>query len=314
MNLSLQQRGVLQMTAAMVISGTVGAFVFESGQSATNVVFFRCLFGALALGAYCAARGLLRREYLTRRVLLLAAAGGAAIVFNWVLLFASFHHASISIATAVYNTQPFMLIGLGVLFLGERVSAARLGWIALAFAGLLLVIGLLGTPVPAQGGGHGGDAAAADGNAWLGFGLAMGAAMLYAVAALVIKRLHGTPPQLVAFLQVGLGVLLLAPLADFQALPRSPAPWLWLLGMGLLHTALMYILLYAAIQSLPTTRVAVLSFIYPAVALAVDHAFYGQHLGAWQWLGIGLIALGNLGVNLGWNPLRRAGRAAADTP
>ena len=306
MNLSLQQRGVLQMTAAMVISGTVGAFVFESGQSATNVVFFRCLFGALALGAYCAARGLFRREYLTQRVLLLAAAGGAAIVFNWVLLFASFHHASISIATAVYNTQPFMLIGLGVLFLGERISAARLGWIALAFAGLLLVVGLFGSPA----GGHGGGAAASGANAWLGFALAMGAAMLYAVAALVIKRLQGTPPQLVAFLQVGLGVLLLAPLADFNAVPTATAPWLWLLGMGLLHTALMYILLYAAIQNLPTTRVAVLSFIYPAVALAVDHAFYGQHLGAWQWLGIGLIALGNLGVNLGWNPLQRSAGAA----
>jgi drug/metabolite transporter (DMT)-like permease len=310
MNMSLQQRGVLQMTAAMVISGTVGAFVFESGQSATNVVFFRCLFGALALGAYCAAKGLFQRRYLTRRVLLLAAAGGTAIVFNWVLLFASFHHASISIATAVYNTQPFMLIGLGVLFLGERVSAARLGWIALAFAGLLLVVGLFGTPM--GGGGHGG-AAAGSGDAWLGFGLAMGAAALYAVAALVIKRLQGTPPQLVAFLQVGLGVLLLAPLADFHAVPSTPAPWAWLLGMGLLHTALMYILLYAAIQNLPTTRVAVLSFIYPAVALAVDHAFYGQHLGPWQWLGIVLIALGNLGVNLGWNPLRRGARAAAGT-
>lgn len=308
MNLTLQQRGVLQMTAAMVISGTVGAFVFESGQSATNVVFFRCLFGALALGIYCATQGLLRREHLTRRVLLLAAAGGAAIVFNWVLLFASFHHASISIATAVYNTQPFMLIGLGVLFLGERVGGARLGWIGLAFVGLLLVVGLFGTPV----GSHGGSGAAAGGNAWLGFGLAMGAAMLYAVAALVIKRLHGTPPQLVAFLQVGLGVLLLAPLADFNAVPTTAAPWLWLLGMGLLHTALMYILLYAAIQNLPTTRVAVLSFIYPAVALAVDHAFYGQHLGAWQWLGIGLIALGNLGVNLGWNPLRKGARGAAN--
>ena len=76
-------------------------------------------------------------------------------------------------------------------------------------------------------------------------------------------------------------------------------PWLWLLGMGVLHTGLMYILLYSAIQNLPTARVAVLSFIYPAVALGVDHLFYGQHLGARQWAGIGLIALGNLGVSLG---------------
>lgn len=284
--------GALQMTAAMAISGTVGLFVFESGQSPYTVVFFRCLFGALCLAAYCAAQGLLQRRHLTRRVLLLAGIGGAAIVFNWVLLFASFHHASISIATAVYNTQPFMLIGLGVLFLGERVGAARLAWIGTAFVGLLLVLGLLGPR---------GLMSEVSGPTLLGFGLALGAAALYAVAAMVIKRLQGTPPQLIALLQVSLGVLLLAPFVDFGALPRTAAPWGWLAGMGVLHTALMYILLYAAIQKLPTARVAVLSFIYPAVAFGVDHVFYGQHLGAWQWTGIGLILLGNLGINLGWS-------------
>lgn len=305
MRLTTQQQGALEMAGAMVISGTVGLFVFESGQEPFTVVFFRCLFGALALAAYCAARGLLRCHLLTPRVLLLSAAGGAAIVFNWVLLFASFHHASISIATAVYNTQPFMLIGLGVLFLGERVDAARLGWIGAAFFGLLLVVGLVGPQ---------GLQAESGKSVLLGFGLALGAAALYAVAALVIKRLQGSPPQLIALIQVSLGVLLLAPLVDFHALPATPAPWGWLVGMGLLHTAVMYILLYAAIQKLPTTRVAVLSFIYPAVALWVDHVFYGQHLGPWQWAGIGLIALGNLGVNLGWGRRRDAAPAVAAQP
>lgn len=290
-----QTRGSLQMAAAMTISGTVGAFVLESGQSPYNVVFFRCLFGALSLAAWCAATGMLQRRHFTPRMLALSALGGVFIVFNWVLLFGAFGHASISIATAVYNTQPFMLIGLGMLLLGERVAAAKLAWIALAFAGLLLLVGLDAGSLT-----QGSDTL-------LGFALALGAALLYAFAALVIKRLAGVPPQLAALVQVSLGVLLLAPLADFGALPTSAAPWLWLVGMGVLHTGLMYILLYAAIQALPTARVAVLSFIYPAVALAVDHLFYDQHLGWPQWLGIALIALGNLGVSLGWRlPTGRA--------
>jgi len=284
---SSQRRGSLQMAGAMTISGTVGAFVLESGQSPFNVVFFRCLFGALSLGLYCAATGLLQRRHFTPRMLALSALCGAFIVFNWVLLFGAFRHASISIATAGYNTQPFMLIGLGVLLLGEQVGAARLAWIATAFAGLLLLLGLDPRGL------------ALSGTALLGFGMALGAALLYAFAALIIKRLAGVPAELTALLQVSLGVLLLAPLADFGALPATPGPWAWLVGMGVLHTGLMYILLYSAIQSLPTTRVAVLSFIYPAVALAVDHLFYGQHLGLAQWLGIALIALGNLGVSLG---------------
>ena len=38
--------------------------------------------------------------------------------------------------------QPFFLIGLGVLFLGERPSAGKLAWSLVAFAGLLLVLRL----------------------------------------------------------------------------------------------------------------------------------------------------------------------------
>ena len=37
----------------------------------------------------------------------------------------------------------------------------------------------------------------------------------------------------------------------------------------------MYILMYSAIQKLPTTSTAALSFIYPAVAIMLDFAVHG---------------------------------------
>lgn len=113
------KRGSLEMTAAMLISGSIGWFVLMSGQPVVNVVFWRCAVGALVLLAVCGALGQLRRDALTRATLLLAIAGGVALVINWLLLFAAYSYASISIATAVYNTQPFMLVGLGALFLGN---------------------------------------------------------------------------------------------------------------------------------------------------------------------------------------------------
>src|SRR3546814_1731961 len=91
------------MAAAMAISGTVGVFVLESGQSAWNVVFLRCVFGALGLLAYCLARGLLRPGIFTRATLAWTLVAGVAIVLNWVLLFSAYRLASISLATAVYN-------------------------------------------------------------------------------------------------------------------------------------------------------------------------------------------------------------------
>jgi len=133
-----QLRGALEMSVAMVISGTIGWFVVRSGQPLPDLLFWRCVFGAATLLVVCLALGLLRRG-LTLRSFALAAFGGVALVVNWVLIFAAFSHASISIATAVYNTQPFMLVALGALLLSERLTAMKAVWLCIAFAGVVLV-------------------------------------------------------------------------------------------------------------------------------------------------------------------------------
>ena len=135
-----ERGGGFEMAAAMAISGTIGYFVIESGQSIWNVVFFRCLFGAACLLAYCGWRGLLFPWRFTRASFLLCLVGGVAIVLNWVLLFSAYDRVSISIATTVYNMQPFFLILLGVVLFGERPTADALGFIAIAFLGLLMVV------------------------------------------------------------------------------------------------------------------------------------------------------------------------------
>lgn len=280
--------GWLEMVGAMVLSGTIGYFVIESGQNVWNVVFFRCLFGALSLLIYCGLRGLLFPFRFTKKTFLLALLGGVAIVMNWVVLFSSYSLASISIATAVYNTQPFFLILLGMILFRERPTGDALGFIAIAFVGLLMVVKIDATGFSLTSGYLG------------GLVLALGAAFLYAVASIIAKRLKGIPPHLIALVQVSLGSLMLAPLADFSTLPTQNFQWGYLVTLGLVHTCIMYILLYSAIQKLPTARVAVLSFIYPAIAIIIDFVVYGRDLSLAQWGGIALILLGSAGVNLKW--------------
>jgi len=298
MSPSSDRLGLAQMAAAMTLSGTLGVFVLESGQSAWNVVFFRCVFGALSLFLYCWARGLLKPGLFTARTLALALAAGAALVLNWVLLFSAYRLASISLATAVYNVQPFFLIGLGALFLGERPTRGKLAWSVIAFAGLLLVLKLTD---------HSG------GDAYLsGLLLGLGAAALYGITAVIVKRLKGIPPQVLALVQVTLGAVMLLPMADFQALPAAPLQWGYLVALGLVHTCLMYILMYSAIQKLPTTSTAALSFIYPAVAILLDLVVYGHRMDATQVLGVAMIFLAAAGVslNLQWR-LRGGARPGA---
>ena len=283
-----RRRGSLEMIAAMLISGTIGWFVLVSGQSVLDVVFWRCVFGALTLLAICAALGFLRRDILNRRRFALAVLSGVAIVGNWLLLFAAYSKASIAIATAVYNVQPFMLVFLAALFLGEKITVQKLCWLGLSFVGMLAIVSA-----------HGGEGEAGS-DYLLGIGLALGAALLYAVAALVIKHLVGTPPHLIALIQVATGALLLAPWVNLADMPEQTSAWASLLTLGVVHTGVMYVLLYGAIQKLPTALTGALSFIYPIAAIFVDWLAFGHRLGLAQWLGVLAILLAAAGMQQGW--------------
>jgi drug/metabolite transporter (DMT)-like permease len=294
------RRGAAEMIVAMLMSGTIGWLVVASQQAPINIAFLRCVLGGATLTLVCAALGLLKRSLLPPRALALAVLGGAAIVANWVLLFAAYSRASISMATAVYNTQPFMLVGLGALILRERVSASTVAWLAVAFVGLVCVV-----EVPPA-------VLAVPGQYLQGVACAAGAAFLYAVSSIITRHLKGTPPHLIALVQLAFGALALAPFIHYGTLPATPLHWAQLVTLGIVHTGIMYVLLYGAIQKLPTAMTGALSFIYPVVAILVDWFAFGQRLAWIQVAGAALILLAAAGVNLGWRivPQRRDARSA----
>lgn len=168
-----------------------------------------------------------------------------------------------------------------------RLSGAGLGWIVVAFAGLILVSGI--RPADFTGG---------DTTYLLGIGQALLAALLYGLSTLVTKRITGVRPHLIALVQVLVGIPLLLPFADFGAMRGTGAGWGWLVGLGLIHTGLMYVLMYSAYAKLPTAKIAVLAFTYPAVAMVADWAVYGHHIGLVQALGVPLIVAASLKVTL----------------
>jgi len=282
------RRGSWEMVAAMLISGTIGWFVLVSGVPVVEVVFWRCVIGALTLLVVCGLLGYLRLDLLSYTKLGLAMLSGVAIVGNWLLLFESYARASISISTAVYNVQPFMLVLLAAVFLGEKITVQKLAWLSMAFVGMLAIVTA-----------HGSQQNTGD-DYLVGVALALGAAFLYAIAALIIKRLKEVPPHLMALIQVSTGSLLLVPLMQWHSLSASMDAWAALLTLGVVHTGLMYVLLYGAIQKLPTAITGALSFIYPIAAIFVDWIAFGHRLGWMQWLGVAAILLAAAGLQRGW--------------
>ena len=136
------------LALAMTIAGTVGAFVTETGLHPVTIVFWRCVFGAMFLGAWCLLRGYLPDRTLSPSRLALAALAGACMVLSWTAFFAGFAMTSIATTTIVYHVQPFFVVIIGVVFLKERISLDQMLWMLGAFLGVVLASGLVLAPGP----------------------------------------------------------------------------------------------------------------------------------------------------------------------
>jgi drug/metabolite transporter (DMT)-like permease len=111
------------------------------------------------------------------------------------------------------------------------------------------------------------------------------------------------PPAQIAGLQLILGAAVLAPLADMSTAWRGWQSWSSLLILGLVHTGLMYNLMYGAFQRLTAGMIASLSFIYPLVAIVVDFAFFDTTLSPIQLFGILLILIAVVANQRAWDLL-----------
>jgi drug/metabolite transporter (DMT)-like permease len=337
MSLTSRQQGAITLASGGLLMGTLGVFVEEARLDALTLVFFRCVFGFLSLAAYCVWKGLFTRTQFTRRTVVLALISGILMVMQWVGFFDAIHRTSIAVATVVFHVQPFWVVLIGAALFNERLGVDRLGWIAIAFGGLVLASGVAATPdlqghtsyligaalfnerlgvdrlgwIAIAFGGlvlASGVAATPDlqghTSYLIGVGEALFGSLLYAAVTLIAKSLGELRPHLLTLMQCAVGVIclpLIAPLiAPLTLTHIGPMQWFWLIGMGVLHTGLSYVLIYGALPKLTTPVIAVLLFVYPLTAIVVDAVVYGRALSVSQLAGMVLIVAASLGVNLGW--------------
>ena len=269
---------------SMVLAGTIGVFVVESGVSTFNVVFLRCVVAAPLLGLYAALTGQLDPSMFRTKEFKFILLGCAALVFNWYFLFKSFELTSITLGIISYNTAPFFLILLGALFLGERVTFRALSLTLLAFGGLVAItLGSEGVSFGERG-------------FLLGIGAGLLAALLYAALTFLGKKVVETPPVFVSFIQVTVGAALLLPFTR-PGMFGSETNWGFVVALGVVHTAFLYILFYQGMRGTSVKLLAVLKFLEPVVAMGTDVVFYDVTLTLVQMLGVVAILLAAYGVS-----------------
>ena len=287
----------IKLALGMAIAGTVGAFGVESGLDAVTIVFWRSVFGTVFLLAWCLIFGYLPDRSLSLPKLGLSAAAGSCLVLSWAAFFAAIRMTSIATTTIVFHIQPFFVVLIGALFLKERVTRDQLLWMAIAFIGVILASGI-------------GMSSGAVDRVWmLGIGVSILGALCYAVPPILGKKLGDQRPEVTSLCQTAMGVLIFAPFVHFAQSISLPS-WGWLAGIGVIHSGIAWVLIYSAYRQLSTPVIAILSFIYPIVAIVIDWAIYYHPLGLPQAAGMLLIAISTLGVRLGWRIKTRRGAAA----
>lgn len=296
--MNTQTKGIIGLSTAQALLGTVGLCVLESGADSVSVVFYRCVFGSLVLALYCFWRGeIVRFRQVPFKAMLLAVASGFLMICNWVLFFEGIRRTGIAVATILFHIQPFFVVGLGAFFFRERFNIAAFLWIALALAGLALSTGVTGTGLAA---GH---------SYLVGIACTLVAAFAYSLVTIIAKGLTEMRSPQLTLVQCLCGMLLLAGVAPLGPLEPSSAQWGWFAIIGIVHTGGVYMLLYDALPKLATPVIAVLLFLYPASAVVVDALVYGHIIGPGQLGGLACIIVASLGVTLKWGvrPRRTAG-------
>lgn len=149
----------------------------------------------------------------------------------------------------------------------------------------------------------------------IGEALALASAAAWAVGVILARQLGAhLPPLALNLLKNGLVLTVLAPITLFVYAgqwPSLPATDLALvLASGVLGIAVADTLYFRALNELGAGRMGVIGNLYSPLVLLMGFVWLDERLGAQQWLGFGLVALGVLLVT---RPSAKAARTPART-
>lgn len=248
-----------QYLLAMAIFGTIGLFVKFIDLPSTVIALSRGALGTLFL---LIVLQLMKRRMDTESIkrnfkhLLIAA---VALGFNWIFLFEAYRLTSIATATLAYYMAPVILILLSPLVLKERVRLAKWICVICALIGMSLIAGIW----------EGSNQIALS-------GIAMGllAACFYATIVINNKFLKGMNPYDSAIVQLGIAALVLLPYVaftvDFENLTLDTQTIGLTLIVGIVHTGVAYWLYFSALPKLEAARIAIFSYVDPAIAILLS--------------------------------------------
>ncbi|WP_026573453.1 DMT family transporter [Bacillus sp. UNC438CL73TsuS30] len=277
-------KGQLNIIIAMLIWGSLGIFVKNINLSSSEIALLRGIIGSIFLIFFLVIAKQKPSIQAVKKNLVLLVFSGAAIGFNWILLFQSYRYTTVSNATLSYYFAPVFVMALSPFVLKERLTPAKVGCIITAMIGLFLVVNI------------GGDGGGGNYHHVTGILYGLSAAALYASVVLINKFIKNLSGFETTFVQLLVASVVLFPYVflkdhlDFSGITSNSI--VFILIIGIIHTGIAYFLYFTSIQELKGQRIAVLSYIDPISAVIFAAIFLGEGMGLMQMIG-GILILGS---------------------
>lgn len=267
---------------SMICFGSIGLFVKNINLPSMEIAFLRAI---IASGIFITYNLIAKKTSLknySRKNILLLIISGVAIGFNWVLLFQAYKFTTIPNATLSYYFAPVFVIILSPFVLKEKLTPRKFMSVIGAMAGLFLILNSGGSNISNITYNH-----------TKGIIYGLSAAVLYAFVILINNYIKGLSGFDRTMIQLSSSTIVLLPFVLYrgQLSIEGSLSLAFILILGIVHTAIGYLLYFSGLKDINVQSAAVLSYIDPISALLFSSFFLRETMGALQLLGGALILL-----------------------
>jgi len=266
--------GKVSVIASMAIFGTIGLFVRFIPMSSSIIACCRGLIGTVFLLLLCLLAGVKLSKSAIRKNLVLLLVCGAAIGFNWILLFEAYRYTTVATATVCYYLAPVFVILVAPLVGKGKLTPVRTVCALVALLGMIPLSGVLGGEIQGARGILCGVAAAA----------------LYASVVLMNQFLKDISAYERTAVQLFAAAVVLAPYVLLTedltaAFSVSTLALLMLLFVGIVHTGIAYWLYFGGLAKVNVQTAAIFSYLDPVVAIFLSALVLKEEMGVWSVVG-----------------------------
>ncbi|WP_277714358.1 DMT family transporter [Bacillus atrophaeus] len=276
----------IQFILSMIIFGTMGLVVRYIDLSSSETALLSSSIGCLFLiFVFIIMKKTIPWKLVKANAYILFLSG-IALGGNWIFLYQSYDHTTLTNATLGYYFAPVFVMILSPFVLKEQLSVKKMVCIGVAIIGMLLIVG------------NGISASGTDDLLGIFFGLV--AAAFYAALMLLNKFIHHMGRLEITIIQLGLTALLLLPYVFFTegfgifGVSRASVPFIIILGI--VNTGIGFWLFFSGMQKLKGQSIAMLSYVDPFVAILISAMILQEQMSIVQMLG-GALLLGSTFVS-----------------